>query len=72
MAIVIRGKTVCRLCSAVHAAGDDVMLFPSGLFTPGEAAFEVDDAGVHRHCLVAQPYAEEAVKRLADYREQWQ
>jgi hypothetical protein len=70
VAIVVRGKTECRLCGNIHEAGDDLVLFPPGLFSATEAAFEVNDAGVHRDCLGATPYGAEAVAKLKWYVDQ--
>jgi hypothetical protein len=67
MAIVIRGKTRCRLCGRVIEVGDDIVMFPSGLFDVNEVAFEVNDAGVHRECLAKQTYAHDALERLSLY-----
>lgn len=62
MALVIRGKTFCRLCGRVHAPDDELELFPPGLFEASDPASEVNDAAVHRECLLAQPYAAYAVE----------
>lgn len=62
MALVIRGKTKCRLCGRVIAEQDEIVTFPSGLFHPGEPAFEVNDAGVHRSCIIGTSFAAEALR----------
>jgi hypothetical protein len=67
MALVIRGTTKCRLCGRVIAVEDDIVTFPSGLFDRGEPAFEVNDAGVHRACLLDTSFAADALGRLRDY-----
>ena len=67
MALVVRGKTACSLCGKVHQRDDDVVLCPAGLFEPAEPLFVLNDAGVHRDCLMALPFAGEALARLDRY-----
>lgn len=67
MALLLRGRTVCKLCGRVIAVADPVVLFPSGLFAVNEPAFEVNDAAVHSACLDGKPYAADAIARCAAY-----
>jgi hypothetical protein len=67
MAVVIRGKSQCRICGRTIDVGDDIVTFPSGLFQPTEPAFEVNDAGVHQDCLMNRAYAAIALERLRRY-----
>ncbi len=69
MALLIRGKTACNLCRQVIQAEDDAVLFPSGLFAPGEPAFAVNDAAVRRACLLSTPFGAEALARCIAYAE---
>lgn len=71
MALVIRGKTKCRLCGRVHGPDDDIEMFPSGLFGRSDPAFEVNDAGVHHECLLAQSYAQHALEVRDEYLRKW-
>lgn len=71
MALVIRGKTRCHLCQRVHAPDDDVELFPPALFERGDPGFHLNDAGVHRECLLALPYGEDALRVREEYSEKW-
>ena len=67
MALVVRGKSKCRLCGLVISEDDVIVTFPSGLFHPGEPVFEINDAGVHRACLLDREYAAIALQRLDEF-----
>jgi len=67
VAIWIRGKSKCPLCGLVLDPDADVQMFPSGLFSPDEPAWEVNDAAVHRACLASRPYGPDALTRVQKY-----
>jgi hypothetical protein len=67
VALLIRGKSVCRLCGEVLAEGQEAVLFPSGLFSRSDPAFDVNDAAVHDACLSRAPYGATARERLRDF-----
>jgi hypothetical protein len=67
MALVIRGRSKCRLCGLVISESDVIVTFPSGLFHPEDPAFEVNDAGVHRACLLDTDFADFALRRLGEF-----
>ncbi len=54
MAIIIRGKTRCSLCSRVLAAGEEIVGF-SACLEPGHPLWQYSDSAMHRSCYEAWP-----------------
>lgn len=66
MAIVVLGKTRCALCGRLLLDGEDVISFPPLFCNQRDPAWLLNDAGVHRSCLVEHGLADRALARLRD------
>ena len=67
MAIVILGKTTCTLCGRVLYGDDDVVSFPPLFYNQRDPAWILNDAGVHRACLLDHGLADRALQKLQDF-----
>jgi len=70
LAILIRGKTVCRLCGQVISTGDDVATFAAFISNKLDPLLVFDDGAFHEACFSRHPLADEALGRFAEYAEQ--
>lgn len=66
MAIVILGKTTCALCGRLLLKGEDVIAFPPIFYNRRDSHWVLNDAGVHRSCLVEHGLADGALKKLQE------
>jgi DNA-directed RNA polymerase subunit N (RpoN/RPB10) len=69
MAIVILGKTRCALCGDLLLEGEDVVSFPPLFCNQRDPAWVLNDAGVHRSCLVEQDLSDRALGKLREFDE---
>jgi hypothetical protein len=69
MAVFVQGKTACPLCTKVIQPDEDSITFPPLFLNSHHRVFEVNDAVVHRACLLVRPYGESALAKLATYEE---
>jgi hypothetical protein len=51
MAILLRGKTECRICGDVIKDGDEVILFPHVVLNEADPLYSLSDAACHRRCV---------------------
>lgn len=65
MAIVLFGKTSCKLCDATIVETDDVVSLPHFITDPSSPFWEFSDSCVHRACFLHWPKAVE-FRRLYD------
>jgi len=69
MAILIRGKSRCRLCGEVIVTDDAVVMFPPGLVAADHPASPANDSSFHAECLERQSWSAAALAALAEYQE---
>ena len=69
MAIVILGKTRCALCGRLLLEDEDVVSFPPLFYNQRDPAWVLNDAGVHRSCLVDNGLADRALGKLREFDE---
>lgn len=69
MALIIPGKTECRICGGVIESGDDIVGFSP--FIPNEAdeLFFFNDEAFHRGCFETHPLSHQAAELYAFIRE---
>ncbi|GAA1964174.1 hypothetical protein GCM10009838_21790 [Catenulispora subtropica] len=68
MALILLGRSTCRICGKTLNEGEDVVAFPSGLFPDsGDKKWVLNDAGAHRACLLSQPWGEQAIQLLEGF-----
>lgn len=70
MAIVVRGKTTCRLCGRVVQPNDLIVMFPPGSFRRKTHSSRSMTQRCIGGCLLSREYAGEALARLESYTEQ--
>lgn len=70
MAILIRGKTICRLCGRIIGEADPVVMFPAFVSNELDPLRVLDDGAFHSDCFARQPLAVEAIRRYQEYQAQ--
>jgi hypothetical protein len=70
MALLFRGKSVCRLCGNVIGTGDKVVAFPPFLESSHPLA-RYSDAAFHRHCFDATAERTEVLQLLEARKKKW-
>jgi hypothetical protein len=66
MALVIRGKTICRICGKVIGKDDEVAAFPAFVGNQKDPFYRFNDGAFHQSCFEALPESEAFNRR---YRE---
>ena len=51
MAILLRGRTVCKLCGRVIGAGEPATLFPHLVLNEADPLYPLSDAACHTACV---------------------
>ena len=69
MAIVILGRSRCVLCGRLLLEGEDLVSFPPLFYNQRDPAWVLNDAGVHRSCLVEHGLADRALTKLREVEE---
>ena len=67
MALLVRGKSTCHLCGQVIGPEDAAEMFPPALCDSREPVARLNDAAVHRVCLLATPFGADALVRRDEY-----
>ena len=68
MAILLRGKTQCGICSRVIGKDDEVVSFPAFVGNELDPLVKFSDASFHRACIASHPMAKAAQERLESTR----
>lgn len=64
MAVLIHGLTECALCGQVIHEGEAAHSFPPIFVNQRSAAYVLNDAAVHEHCLDEEPFHDSALRKL--------
>jgi hypothetical protein len=70
MAILIRGKTICRLCGCVIGAQDDVAMFPAFISNELDPLRLFDDGAFHASCFAEHVLAANMNTRFREFERQ--
>ena len=68
MALLIRGKTQCRLCGQVITETDNVVSFPPITVNEADGLFLFNDGSFHQGCFESHPLALSAQTRFEESR----
>jgi hypothetical protein len=69
MAVIIRGKTRCRLCDEQIGEGDEVVAFSVLVANTNDPLWRFNDAAMHRKCFDHHPDSALATRRWEEARE---
>lgn len=58
MAIVLRGKTECRICGEVLDEDDEICAFPALISNQADPLFELNDCAFHKNCFRNSPLSQ--------------
>ena len=72
MALVVRGRTLCFLCGAPLEEGQEIRMFPPGLFSPESTLSRFNDSAVHESCFREHPGYERAAEAWSTYLQNFQ
>ena len=67
MALLVRGKTVCKLRRNVISGQDSAIAFPHFVVNENDVLFEFSDAAFHEACVLKHPHGGEAVGRADEW-----
>lgn len=71
MAVILLGKSICRLCNTVIDVEDDVVGFPPFSADPSDPYTIFSDAAFHEACFEKHPLAQGVTRRLSELTNGW-
>lgn len=64
MALIILGKTVCKICNEVICEGQDIVAFHGLVYGVDDPLYFFYDRAFHRYCFLKHPLKDSVVERL--------
>ena len=69
MALILLGKTECRLCGALLEAGEELVSTSGSTVSKTDPLAPYQDAAMHRKCFLKWPQRESFVQKFNEYYE---